>query len=203
MSVPGVRAMTSPGTQATSRPPDSQDIDPVLEIRGLCVDYGFGDDAVHAVADCDLTLGRGRVLGLAGESGSGKSTLAMAAIRLLRSPGVITGGEVLFHSRSAIDGEPATTVDLLAAGEEQLRAVRWSEIAIVLQSALNALNPVSTIGAQFDELLATHRPGLGRASRRERAAELLELPPRDVRRHAPASDDRDGARAGSPGHDPR
>ena len=114
-------------------------------------------------------------LGLAGESGSGKSTLAMAAIRLLRSPGVITGGEVLFHSRRASAGEPAPTLDLLAAGEEELRAVRWSEIAIVLQSALNALNPVSTIGAQFDELLATHRPELGRASRRDRAGDLLEL----------------------------
>src|SRR5690349_11715744 len=70
---------------------------PLLESRGLCVDYGFGEDAVHAVSDCDLTLHRGQVLGLAGESGSGKSTLAMAAIRLLRSPAVITNGQVLFH----------------------------------------------------------------------------------------------------------
>ena len=175
MSLPGASAMTSPGSLAASGPAPDRGVDPVLEIRGLCVDYGFGDDAAHAVADCDLTLGRGRVLGLAGESGSGKSTLAMAAIRLLRSPGVITGGEVLFHPRPASDGEPATTLDLLAAGEEELRAIRWSEIAIVLQSALNALNPVSTIGAQFDELLATHRPGLGRASRRDRAGDLLEL----------------------------
>jgi peptide/nickel transport system ATP-binding protein len=175
MTNPGIGAMTSQGTPAAAQWGSSPGLDPVLEIRGLCVDYGFGDDAVHAVADCNLTLGRGRVLGLAGESGSGKSTLAMAAMRLLRSPGVITGGEVLFHSKSAIDGEAATTLDLLAAGEEQLRAVRWSEISIVLQSALNALNPVSTIGAQFDELLATHRPGLGRTSRRDRAGELLEL----------------------------
>ena len=64
---------------------------------------------------------------------------------------------------------------LLTAGEDELRAVRWSEIAIVLQSALNALNPVRTIGAQFDELLATHRPELDRASRRDRAGDLLEL----------------------------
>ena len=127
------------------------------------VDYGFGDDAVHAVSDCNLTLGRGRVVGLAGESGSGKSTLAMAAIRLLRSPGVITGGEVLFpfEARRIGGRSGARTLDLLAASAEELRAVRWSEIAIVLQSALNALNPVSTIGAQFHELLATHRPGLG------------------------------------------
>ncbi len=156
-------------------PVPDEEVDPVLEIRGLCVDYGFGDDAVHAVADCNLTLGRGRVMGLAGESGSGKSTLAMAAIRLLRSPGVITGGQVLFHSKPTSGSRTAQTMDLLAANEEELRAIRWSEIAIVLQSALNALNPVSTIGAQFDELLATHRRGLDRGARRDRAAELLEL----------------------------
>ena len=175
MSLPGASSRTSPGSVATPGAALDRGVDPVLEIRGLCVDYGLGDDAAHAVADCNLTLGRGRVLGLAGESGSGKSTLAMAAIRLLRSPGVITGGEVLFHPRPASDGEPATTLDLLAAGEEELRAIRWSEIAIVLQSALNALNPVSTIGAQFDELLATHRPALGRSSRRDRAGDLLQL----------------------------
>jgi peptide/nickel transport system ATP-binding protein len=172
MTFQGMSAVNSSASHASA---PVADVDPVLEIRGLCVDYGFGDDAVHAVSDCDLTLGRGRVLGLAGESGSGKSTLAMAAIRLLRSPGVITGGEVLFHSKSEPGSEPATPVDLLAAGEEQLRAVRWSEIAIVLQSALNALNPVSTIGAQFEELVATHRHGMSHADRRDRAGELLEL----------------------------
>ncbi|HEY2638705.1 MAG TPA: ATP-binding cassette domain-containing protein, partial [Streptosporangiaceae bacterium] len=57
----------------------------LLEIRGLCVDYGQGPGAVHAVTDADLVLHRGEVLGLAGESGSGKSTLVMAATRLLRA----------------------------------------------------------------------------------------------------------------------
>jgi peptide/nickel transport system ATP-binding protein len=173
MSIQGVDAAGF-GAGVAPSAADRTEADPVLEIRGLCVDYGFGGDAVHAVADCDLTLGRGRVLGLAGESGSGKSTLAMAAIRLLRSPGVITGGEVLFHPKPA-RGAPAQTLDLLTASEKELRAVRWSEISIVLQSALNALNPVSTIGAQFDELLATHRPDMDRAARRDRAGELLEL----------------------------
>jgi peptide/nickel transport system permease protein len=148
---------------------------PVLEIRGLSVDYGYGDEAVHAVVNCDLVLRRGQVLGLAGESGSGKSTLAMAAIRLLRQPGVITAGEVLFHSRPVSGNGHGGTVDILAAGEEELRSLRWSEISVVLQSALNSLNPVATIGAQFDDLLQTHRPGLSRAERRERAAELLGM----------------------------
>ncbi len=71
--------------------------EPLLEVSGLCVDYGFGADAVHAVTGADLTLHRGEVFGLAGESGSGKSTLAYAIARLLRMPGVITGGEVIFR----------------------------------------------------------------------------------------------------------
>src|ERR1700693_5050027 len=96
--------------------------DPVLEIRGLCVDYGIGDQAVHAVVDCDLVLRRGRVLGLAGESGSGKTTLAMAALRLLRSPALITAGEVLFHSRPISGDGPKGTFDMLAADDEELRA---------------------------------------------------------------------------------
>jgi len=151
------------------------DNQPVLEVRGLSVDYGYGDAAVHAVKDCSLTLRRGQVLGLAGESGSGKSTLAMAAIRLLRAPAVITSGEVLFHSRPLSGDAPQGTVDLLSADEDEMRSLRWSEISVVLQSALNALHPVISIGAQFDDMLAVHRPALSAAARQERAGELLEM----------------------------
>jgi oligopeptide/dipeptide ABC transporter ATP-binding protein len=150
-------------------PAANEAAEPVLEIRGLGVDYGFDDDAVHAVVDCDLVLRRGQVLGLAGESGSGKTTLALAAVRLLRAPGVITSGEVLFHSRES------GTVDMLSAGDHELRALRWSEISVVLQSALNALNPVTTIGAQIDDLLKAHRPHLSGSDRWERGGELLDM----------------------------
>ena len=163
---------TSPPGPVTSVPQAS---DPVLEIRDLSVDYGFGADAVHAVVGCDVVLRRGQVLGLAGESGSGKSTLAMAAIRLLRAPGVITGGEVLFHSAPDAAGGSHETIDLLRAGDAELRRVRWSEISVVLQSALNALNPVITIGAQFADLLKVHRPELTESERWERGVQLMEM----------------------------
>jgi peptide/nickel transport system permease protein len=141
----------------------------VLTIKGLSVDYGYGAEAVHAVMDCDLVLRRGKVLGLAGESGSGKTTLALAAIRLLRSPAVITSGSVLFHPKGG------SAVDLLAADQRRLREVRWSEIAVVLQSSLDALNPVTTVGAQFEDMLRAHRSQLSRAARVEKAAEKLEM----------------------------
>jgi peptide/nickel transport system ATP-binding protein len=170
-------APDSTASTAPALPPPRTDRveDAVLEIRGLCVDYGLAAEAVHPVVDCDLLLRRGHVLGLAGESGSGKSTLAMAAIRLLRWPGVITGGEVLFHSRPTSGNGSAQTIDILAADRAELRSLRWSEISVVLQSALNALNPVAPVRAQFDDLLRVHRPHLSSVERLDRSVELLEM----------------------------
>jgi peptide/nickel transport system ATP-binding protein len=145
---------------------------PVLEIRGLCVDYGRGDRAVHAVIDTDLTLRRGEVLGLAGESGSGKSTLAYGATRLLRQPGIITAGSVLFRPYA---DQPDVAIDLLDASAADLRRLRWREVAIVFQSAMNSLNPVLTVQTQLTDTLAAHLPNTGRNERLERAAELLTL----------------------------
>jgi peptide/nickel transport system ATP-binding protein len=137
----------------------------LISVRGLCVDYGLGDDAVHAVVDADLELRRGETLGLAGESGSGKSTLAYAITRLLRPPGVITAGSAYFGS----------SVNLLTAGQRELRGLRWNEIAVVLQSSMNALNPVLSIGTQFSDVLRAHRPDMSRADRRARSGQLLEM----------------------------
>ncbi|HTQ89370.1 MAG TPA: ABC transporter ATP-binding protein [Streptosporangiaceae bacterium] len=143
--------------------------EPLLEVTGLCVDYGIGPDAVRAVSDADLVLHRGEVLGLAGESGSGKSTFAYAVTRLLRAPGVITGGSARLHLGQGRE------VDLLAADEAQLRRVRWAQVAVVLQSAMHALNPVYSIGDQLGDVLRAHRPDLGRAARRDRAVQLLDM----------------------------
>jgi peptide/nickel transport system ATP-binding protein len=145
---------------------------PVLDIRGLRVDYGRGDRAVHAVIDADLTLHRGEVLGLAGESGSGKSTLAYGATRLLRQPGIITGGSVLF--RPSADRQDFV-VDILDASPQTLRSLRWRDVALVFQSAMNSLNPVLTVQAQLTDTLAAHLPDSSKYERRQRAAGLLTL----------------------------
>ncbi len=145
-----------------------------LEIVGLSVDYGIGDNAVHAVADVDLTIRRGEVIGIAGESGSGKSTLAYAVTRLLRDPGIIVGGDATFYSYPSGGGAPSE-VDLLSPDKGVMRAVRWSEIAVVFQSALNALNPVMKIGTLIDDVLRAHEREMSRGERRKRAEELLNL----------------------------
>lgn len=143
----------------------------VLDIRGLSVRYGDGPDALPAVEDVSLTLRRGEVIGLAGESGSGKSTLAYGATRLLRSPGIVTAGEVWFYPK---DGA-GNAIDLLGATPDELRQLRWSEVALVFQSAMHALNPVLSVEVQLTDTIAAHRPHLTRAERRERAAQLLEM----------------------------
>ncbi|MFR9777532.1 ABC transporter ATP-binding protein [Micromonospora sp. MS34] len=143
--------------------------EPVLEIRGLRVDYGLGDAAVRAVRDVDLTLHRGEVLGLAGESGSGKSTLAYGLTRLLPPPGVVSGGQVIYHPA---DGPP---VDVLALSPAQLRAFRWAETSIVFQGAMNSLNPVHRISTQLLDVIKAHDPKTTAAGRRDRARDLLRL----------------------------
>jgi peptide/nickel transport system ATP-binding protein len=154
---------------------------PLLEIKHVSVDYRAESGTVHALTDVSLTLERGQILGLAGESGSGKSTLGYAITRLLKPPAEITGGEALYYPRSSRQGthnggSPATEhVDVFKLTPGQLRALRWRELAIVFQSAMNALNPVIDIEAQITDVLRTHQPGVSGRQQRARAAELLRL----------------------------
>ncbi|MGW3659846.1 ABC transporter ATP-binding protein [Streptomyces sp. NPDC005151] len=141
----------------------------LLEVRDLSVDYLTRRGAVRAVHSVDLQLHRGEILGLAGESGSGKSTLVTALMRLQRAPAVTAGGQILLHRP---DAEP---VDLVGLSEDGVRMLRWSELSIVMQSAMDCLNPVTRLGAQFVDVLRAHDPKMSKAAARERARELLEL----------------------------
>jgi peptide/nickel transport system ATP-binding protein len=165
-------------TSATTAWPTAVQGQPLLEIRDLCVDYVGADGDVHAVRNVDLVVRQGEAVGLAGESGSGKSTLAHAITRLLRPPAVVTAGQVLYHPQPQGDtprGPSAAPVDVLALSKSQLRRFRWEEIAVVFQSAMNALNPVLNVRAQLTDALAAHQPSMTRQEQNERAAELLDL----------------------------
>jgi ABC-type glutathione transport system ATPase component len=139
----------------------------VLTVDDLTVVYET-ENPVTAVRNATFRLAPGEILGLAGESGCGKTTLAYAINRLHRPPARIASGSVTFHDRGGED------VDLLALGDEELRAFRWSKLSMVFQGAMNALNPVTSVHAQLDDTLRAHRPGMSRAERRARCAEVLE-----------------------------
>lgn len=142
--------------------------DPLLTVRDFSVEYDV-TPPVKAVKNVSLQLQRGEILGLAGESGCGKTTLAYGVQRLLRAPAVITGGDVVFHDAKAGDID----VNALDAGEMQ--RFRWDKISMVFQGAMNALNPVATIGAQLDDVFAVHRPQMSKAERRRECEQLLEI----------------------------
>ncbi|WP_323379930.1 dipeptide/oligopeptide/nickel ABC transporter permease/ATP-binding protein, partial [Streptomyces alkaliphilus] len=167
----------TPGVGGPADPadPDGTDREPVLTVERLNVTYRV-DKPVHAVRDVSLTLGRGEILGLAGESGCGKTTLAYAIARLHRPPAEVTSGTVVFHDRS---GE---NIDLLALEGEDLRRFRWDRMSVVFQGAMNSLNPVIPVREQLEDVLITHRPGMTAGERRARCEEVLRLVGVDPRR---------------------
>ena len=162
-------AVTEPGADRTSKAAMTTR-EPVLDISDLSIAYRTGAGDVRAVRNVSLALNPGEIVGLAGESGCGKSTLAYGAIRLLRPPAVITGGSVTYRGRRVGPGG----VDVLAAKPDQLRALRWREIAIVFQSAMNSLNPVLRVSDQLLDAIGAHLP-LTEAQKHDRTVELIEM----------------------------
>ena len=135
----------------------------MLEVRDLTVTYALERGTVTAVDRVSLDVDSGEFIGIVGESGCGKSTLLFAIANLLGGPAAITGGSVLFKGRS-----------LVGLTDSQLAAVRWKDLSVVMQSAMNALNPVMSIGAQFKDAMRAH----GTTSRQEiadRSAEVLRM----------------------------
>jgi len=145
---------------------------PILEISDLSVAYRTPGGDVRAVEHVNLSLNAGEVVGLCGESGSGKSTLAYGATRLLRPPAVVTSGSVRYTGRRITQG--GDPVDLLTMSQRELRTMRWREVAIVFQSAMNALNPVLRIQDQLLDAVHAHLR-LSRHEAREKTASLLDL----------------------------
>jgi peptide/nickel transport system ATP-binding protein len=123
----------------------------VLEISDLSVVYRTPTGDVRAVNRVSLDLHAGEVVGLVGESGSGKSTLAYGACRLLRAPALITEGSVRYHGQRV-----ARPADIMELTTDQLTGLRWREIAIVFQSAMNALNPVLNVRDQILDGIHAH-----------------------------------------------
>ena len=137
----------------------------LLDVRNVSVEFvAKGQPPARAVADVSFRLRKGEMLGLVGESGCGKTTLMLALLRLLPETGRIVQGRIEFQGR-----------DLLALGEAEMARVRWTGISIVFQGAMNALNPVRTVGDQIGEALVRHGMASNKKAAAPRVGELLEL----------------------------
>jgi len=178
------RTVTAPASTREAGPdagntPEVSRRSPLLEVRGLKVGYLTETGLAMAVDGVDLTLARGEILGIAGESGSGKSTVAHAVSRLIAPPGLVLGGSVRYYppiDRSAgLRKSSPVPIDIFSLSPEELRVLRWEEIAIVFQSAMNALNPVLTVEAQIVDAVAAHRSTFSKAEATELATEMLRL----------------------------
>ena len=136
---------------------------PVLEVRDLAIEFDAPSGPLRAVDGVSFDLYRGQTLGLVGESGCGKTTTVLGLLRLLPPGGRVVDGSVRYGD-----------VDLLALDAEEMRQIRWSRLSIVFQGAMNALNPVRTVGDQVAEAIRVHEPQVGRAIATRRAGDLLE-----------------------------
>jgi peptide/nickel transport system ATP-binding protein len=133
----------------------------VLSLRDVRITYQTQGGEVPAVRGVSIDVGKGEVVGLAGESGCGKSTIAGAVLRLLPKSAEIDG-EIL------LDGN-----DVLALKPGKLRALRWTGASIIFQGAMHSLNPVQRVGDQIAEAMMVHGQAQGKEAR-VRAGELLE-----------------------------
>jgi peptide/nickel transport system ATP-binding protein len=137
--------------------------EPLLEVDDLIIDYLTEAGDVRAVAGVSFTVQPGEFLGIVGESGCGKSTLLFGVAQLLSPPGEVVGGTVSFQGR-----------DMVRLGREELRHMRWRDYSVVMQSAMNALNPMKSIGAQFKDTLQAHG-GSSNDEIRQRSTEVMNL----------------------------
>ena len=152
--------MTDAAPQAGARDREARAV--ALEVRDLRVYYDTDAGRGKAVEGVSFTLKQGERLALVGESGCGKTTLAMALMRLTKPPGLIAGGEIILNGR-----------DLLKLGDEEMRAARLADIALVTQAAMNALNPVMRIEEQITDGLVDHGVKETKEELRSRVHELL------------------------------
>jgi len=136
--------------------------EPLLEVRGLRVEFPTRRGTLVAIDDVSFDIAPGEVLGVVGESGAGKSITGSAIIGLLEPPGRIAGGEIRLAGRRIDHLDPAA-----------MRRVRGKEIGAIFQDPLTSLNPLYTIGRQLVETIRTHLDLTG-AQARTRAIDLLK-----------------------------
>jgi peptide/nickel transport system ATP-binding protein len=143
----------------------------MLEIENLKTYYRTKTGNVHAVDGVSFSLNKNETLGLVGESGSGKTTIAQSINRTLPNNAEIIDGSVVYKGD-----------DLTELSEKQLRNIQWNDIAVISQSAMNAFDPVYTVGEQIVEVIQAHRPTVSKQEAWERTYDLFEFVSLDCNR---------------------
>ncbi|NUQ38800.1 MAG: dipeptide/oligopeptide/nickel ABC transporter permease/ATP-binding protein [Caldilineales bacterium] len=157
--------MAAPAAARTRWRPELAQAPVILEVADLSIDYVTDKNPpMRAVEGVSLQLRQGELLGLVGESGCGKSTLVLGLLRLLPATGRISAGQIWFEAQNLVELD-----------DRALDEVRWDEIAIIFQGAMNALNPVRTVGDQIAEAIRRHSPDLSGPAVAARVEELLAL----------------------------
>ena len=151
------------GQQPAKKPVERIEHPGILDVRSLTTQFKLGQGSVKAVTNVSFTLEPGESLGLAGESGCGKTTAALSILKLLPENGRIVSGDVLFDGRN-----------LAKRTEYGMSKIRWKEISIIFQGAMNALNPVKQTGQQIAEPIQLHE-GLSESKAMVRVRELFDL----------------------------
>lgn len=138
--------------------------EPVLELENVSVAYDSEAGMVQAVNQVSLKVYENTIVGLIGESGSGKSTLGNAIMRLMKNNAVLTSGTIKVMGQ-----------DIYRLNKNELRKFRWSQVSMVFQSAMNALNPVLTIEDQILDVFYSHDKGISKKEAKKRVVELMEI----------------------------
>ena len=138
----------------------------ILDIQEVSVDFPTSKGVVHAVSQVSLSIPQGRRIGFIGESGSGKTTLALAAMRLLASPGFVSGGEIHLNALGK--------TDLLLLPDEEMRRVRLNKISYIPQGAMNSLNPVMRVQDQIWDGITAHEGPVAQGELKRRSEVVLE-----------------------------
>jgi len=136
----------------------------LLEVYNLKTQF-FSDKGINtAVDNINFVLEKGKTLCIVGESGSGKSMTSLSIMGLVEEPGRVTAGEILFEGS-----------DLLKKNDDEMRAIRGKDIAMIFQEPMTSLNPSYTVGYQIDEVLRLHKKDLNKIQRKKKVIELFEL----------------------------
>jgi oligopeptide/dipeptide ABC transporter ATP-binding protein len=150
-------------------------VEPLLEVKDLKIHFFTDEGVVKAVDGVDMTIQRGKTLCLVGESGCGKSVASRAFLQIIRSPGKLISGQMLFH-RPSENGSTPNIIDLAKLNPKgsEIRKIRGKEIAMIFQEPMTSLSLMHTIGNQIMENILLHED-VTKKEAREHAVEMLRL----------------------------